>query len=1217
MNIFFRLSCVAYLSVDYFYTFLTTTLLQVDEIRSFLDTADVASVIFDMEKLKLTQSLFICLRKFDIYPKIQCRTIHILEDVHLLSAKGISNEELAVNFDVLLDTLQAFVNNEEIVLNLLQLFAMVADRQVVKERSLPDHRSTTADKHVFLRLVEHALRVHSISTRMQRAGLQLFEHLIRNTEKKYVARISSYIVPTVLHILQSSDFDSSLYFLAFSIIETVATNAIETLLSHRDKILALCSTSVCALYSADIICKCFSIIDMLIEGDDQLSLLVQNDKGLLMMTDTLRILHWDHIDTIEIILNMMLCIMENEQVLKYVFSRSNKISLSKLICVELKKSFGVFLESTSRDSDAKPERIQTVSLWVEQIEAILMDVGEGLIDEYVSDDASIDESDVSVTGGGRAAAEDKLSSLSADDVIPSAAVKYIERNPQQQSSEQSGDVPVRGIALEDETTIKNSEVTEEGALAQASNNNTAYSQDDSKLLDAVLSVQRTQQQAMQAIKRADTMHKLFFDAVKKIEDLVAENDKLWGILRKFKHEGYIEGLESPDRSGPNSVLSAAKHHRENEQFNQRNADGDTLIAAKASAHGNGNGNGNNIAVPTPLLQHDANFSVDVSTISMSPNPRQQHHAAIAAQDDASPPQSPPPPPPPSTTAVASAAEHRMTPGERKKRGNIDNNNNNRVARAAAVKYPPIKARPSSTSSDVASSAKKSLCVAGVLEALQQAFFAMADAGSGAFIDPSAEGGGEGGDVNLSEIFNPENSEHLDLFADRLCLLFKSLKENEKDYVSTSSNAADEASISMRSMKRCIQRLNLIDGFIVRQADVEIVLKHLQVVRLSHYGVAFVVVAIGYRRFSDLSSVHLVVKLNSLIEVYINNVEEELLALNGPTPLQEPKELTAAESEDIKRILESERRALTTIFQSYISRFENEISPTGAAAAAASGGGGGGFGSKEKSSSGGGSAGVIRGMSFQNTVDFAKDFEFSPDIISRSQLAQIFETCCTKQQPQRVPPAAAAGGGAGDESFSSGVVSASPAAGSGGGGGGRGKRTRSPTLGILSYSQFLDFIVQTATRCPLFAESNPPTTKVSSFLLLLAHSNGKQRVLVKSRSHSVVMFKTTAASSGTSASLAGVPLSSSPPPDKGRQRQQPEQQQQQQQQGTGDSPAVAVAKAFQDQNVSSVSALPQQPNTPGSATKKVYSYDPVTHSILVQGTRKKSPAELKALLSQGK
>jgi hypothetical protein len=101
---------------------------------------------------------------------------------------------------------------------------------------------------------------------------------------------------------------------------------------------------------------------------------------------------------------------------------------------------------------------------------------------------------------------------------------------------------------------------------------------------------------------------------------------------------------------------------------------------------------------------------------------------------------------------------------------------------------------------------------------------------------------------------------------------------------------------------------------------------------------------------------------------------------------------------------------------------------------------------------------------------------------------------------------------------------------------------------VSSTQFLDFILMVALRCPMFRGPSPAVVKLSNLLLLLNQSRGKHKIDEKFRWKELVVFKVNpvlamaanhhghgavGASSGAGTARAAQQAMLSPPPSPSR------------------------------------------------------------------------------------
>ena len=111
-------------------------------------------------------------------------------------------------------------------------------------------------------------------------------------------------------------------------------------------------------------------------------------------------------------------------------------------------------------------------------------------------------------------------------------------------------------------------------------------------------------------------------------------------------------------------------------------------------------------------------------------------------------------------------------------------------------------------------------------------------------------------------------------------------------------------------------------------------------------------------------------LSQSIEQVFVALDQEHVQKSAFNPLDEYRELSPQEQEEVMGLLEREKKVFYTIYQSYLPstkhRFAQGSRSTGKSIPASHG-----------------------GLSFSGIVEFARDFEMSPDLLNRSQLLEIF------------------------------------------------------------------------------------------------------------------------------------------------------------------------------------------------------------------------------------
>jgi hypothetical protein len=152
----------------------------------------------------------------------------------------------------------------------------------------------------------------------------------------------------------------------------------------------------------------------------------------------------------------------------------------------------------------------------------------------------------------------------------------------------------------------------------------------------------------------------------------------------------------------------------------------------------------------------------------------------------------------------------------------------------ALKYPKInRKRDPST---LAEEAKESLIVAGIAEGLEHVL--LEDSALQSHVAATSvveESVARLQQQYLDGVFSEENAETLQHIALKIAVLFKTIKNYSKADCVFSTSDSDSASVSVRDVKRCIQKMGIVDGFSLTTTDVSIIFTQLKVKRLSIFG----------------------------------------------------------------------------------------------------------------------------------------------------------------------------------------------------------------------------------------------------------------------------------------------------------------------------------------------------------------------------------------------
>lgn len=216
-------------------------------------------------------------------------------------------------------------------------------------------------------------------------------------------------------------------------------------------------------------------------------------------------------------------------------------------------------------------------------------------------------------------------------------------------------------------------------------------------------------------------------------------------------------------------------------------------------------------------------------------------------------------------------------------------------------------------------------------------------------------------------------------------LFRRLKESTKNHQDAGKQ---DMVVSLPLVKACIKKLGLLDeaGFGVN--EVQIVLSGLGVKQLTLFGFGYALTTCAERFLRCtlaapttpsggatpsvplVSYLAVVEVLNDRVIGQLERVDAELKHRSAFNPLDEYKEIAPEEQVEVMKLLEREKKVFFTIYKSYLPSITQGFSDIKVALAAAPFSG---------------------GLPFSGIVNFCRDFEISPELLSRPQLLEIFES----------------------------------------------------------------------------------------------------------------------------------------------------------------------------------------------------------------------------------
>jgi hypothetical protein len=301
----------------------------------------------------------------------------LLQDWQVLSPKGITNEELAYRFDVLLQSLSRCIDQPNIVCNLFEFLAMVADRKAVKERC------AKTEETELIHLVGHALEMHPKDKHLQRAGLQLYEAILNNATEKSQKVFAKKIFRAVGENLQKNNDDPAICFSSYSILCTLTDKMGDKMGPWIDRILGMVLTTITQLFSAELVAKCMLLLEKMATDEESLYVMAAHPRCLLVFTDALGILSVTHMSASVATLEYLLRILEDETSMHIVEENLK----------DQHKSLGEFYDRLQKDLDVKSERFAqlvaeagdsvdagAMEYWLQLLEGIT-----GIVEELVAE----------------------------------------------------------------------------------------------------------------------------------------------------------------------------------------------------------------------------------------------------------------------------------------------------------------------------------------------------------------------------------------------------------------------------------------------------------------------------------------------------------------------------------------------------------------------------------------------------------------------------------------------------------------------------------------------------------------------------------------------------------------------------------------------------------------------------------------------------------------
>lgn len=235
------------------------------------------------------------------------------------------------------------------------------------------------------------------------------------------------------------------------------------------------------------------------------------------------------------------------------------------------------------------------------------------------------------------------------------------------------------------------------------------------------------------------------------------------------------------------------------------------------------------------------------------------------------------------------------------------------------------------------------------------------------------------EAQYCEVVNASTGPAMQECARNIAVLFRRLKENTKN----NFNGQSDAVIGLPLMKLCVRRLGLVDGKSFQNNEADILLFHLGVKQLTLFGFALAVTLcaeralhsplegeLGASTYIPKSYLGVVDFLNEKIIKLFRQMDSEHVQKTAFNPLDDYREISPECQNEVMKLLEREKKVFYAIYESYLPKSVKGFFDMRAALSAAP---------------------LSGGLPFSGIVNFGRDFEMSPHLLSRAQLLEIFNS----------------------------------------------------------------------------------------------------------------------------------------------------------------------------------------------------------------------------------
>jgi hypothetical protein len=204
--------------------------------------------------------------------------------------------------------------------------------------------------------VGDALLTHANNKVVQRAGLQLYQAILLNASERSQKAFAKKIFRTVGENLQRNNDDPAICFSSYTILCSLADKMGDKLAPWIERILGMVLTTISQLFSAELVAKCFVLMEKLAVDRDALFTMAAHPRSILVFTDALGILHSKQLGATITAFEYMLRILEDDDAMHIVAENVaaqelNLLSYFKRVQKYMRRNANKFLKDAHDHED--------------------------------------------------------------------------------------------------------------------------------------------------------------------------------------------------------------------------------------------------------------------------------------------------------------------------------------------------------------------------------------------------------------------------------------------------------------------------------------------------------------------------------------------------------------------------------------------------------------------------------------------------------------------------------------------------------------------------------------------------------------------------------------------------------------------------------------------------------------------------------------------------